>query len=65
MREKGLRKFSILSSLQNDEQQNAAKDEALLDAKKAKDVDENKYKKEENKLNTWHALGRKKNYNAQ
>ncbi|XP_023345863.1 endoplasmic reticulum metallopeptidase 1 isoform X2 [Eurytemora carolleeae] len=41
---------------QNDEQQNAAKDEALLDAKKAKDVDENKYKKEENKLNTWHAL---------
>ena len=65
MREKGLRKFSILSSLQNDEQQNAAKDEALLDAKKAKDVDENKYKKEENKLNTWHALGRKKIYNAQ
>ncbi len=65
MREKGLRKFSILSFLQNDEQQNAAKDEALLDAKKAKDVDENKYKKEENKLNTWHALGRKKINSAQ
>ena len=59
--EKKLRKFSKLSSVENDEQQSAAKDEALLDAKKEKDVDENKYKKEENKLNTWHALGRKTN----
>ena len=56
-----MRKFSKLSSVENDEQQSAAKDEALLDAKKEKDVDENKYKKEENKLNTWHALGRKTN----
>ena len=61
MAEKKLRKFSKLCSLENDEQQSAAKDEALLDAKKEKDVDENKYKKEENKLNTWHALGRKTN----